>query len=76
MTNESYLEQILEGQNAHRIPENENLYASMLQKINISKDLTRQEIFELGRRAPYCKVVEFPIEVTKEIKLLEPEYYI
>jgi len=70
--NESYLEQILELQNVgHRVPENENLYSSMIQSINISIDLTRQEMPELGRRGPYCRNVEFPIEITEEIKLLQ-----
>lgn len=41
---------------------NKKLYASMIQSLTVPTDLSREEIFELGRRAPYYRFVEFPIE--------------
>lgn len=38
-----------------------------IQSITISCDLGRDQIFELGRKAPYFRYVTFPIEVTTEI---------
>jgi hypothetical protein len=49
--------------------ENSGLYSSMIQRINISKDISREQIYELGRRGPYFKYVNFPIEVSCEIKI-------
>ncbi len=39
-----------------------------LSSITVSADLGREELFELGRRGPYHRVVTFPIEVTCEIE--------
>jgi hypothetical protein len=41
-----------------------------VQGITISCDLGRDQIFELGRRAPYFRYVTFPIEVTTEITVI------
>ncbi len=41
-----------------------------LQSISISTDLGREELFELGTRQPYARVVTFPIEVTCDIEVL------
>lgn len=38
----------------------EPLYSTMIQKINISADLNRETINELGRVGPYYKYVKFP----------------
>jgi hypothetical protein len=41
-----------------------------IQGITISCDLGRDQIFELGKRAPYFRYVTFPIEVTTEITFI------
>jgi hypothetical protein len=41
-----------------------------LQSINISTDFSREEILELGRKAPYYRPANFPIEVTCEIEAI------
>ena len=41
-------------------------YGAHLQSISISTDLNREDLFELGRRGPYYKYVNFPVEVTTE----------
>ncbi len=38
-----------------------------LKEINVSCDLGREAIFELGRRAPYHRFVTFPVEVSCDI---------
>lgn len=40
------------------------LYSTMIQSIKISADLSRKEIYELGRKGPYCRYVKFPINTT------------
>lgn len=42
-------------------------YGAHLQSISVSCDLNREDLFELGRRGPYYRYVNFPIEVTSEI---------
>lgn len=37
------------------------------QSISVSVDLGREEMFELGRRGPYYRFINFPVEVTSEI---------
>lgn len=44
-------------------------YGAHASSISVSCDLGREEIFELGRRGPYHRVVTFPIEVTCEIEV-------
>lgn len=39
-------------------------YSTMIQTIKISADISRQEIFELGRKVPYYLYVNFPINAT------------
>lgn len=41
-----------------------------LQSINISTDFSREEVLELGRKAPYYRPANFPIEVTCEIEAI------
>ena len=41
-----------------------------LQSVNISTDFSREEILELGRKAPYYRPGNFPIEVTCEIEAI------
>jgi hypothetical protein len=41
-------------------------YGSHLQSISISSDFNREELFELGRRGPYYRYINFPVEVTSE----------
>lgn len=41
-----------------------------LQSINVSVDLGREPIFELGRRLPYHRFATFPVEVTCSIEVI------
>ena len=41
-----------------------------LQSLTVSTDLGREELFELGTRQPYARVVTFPVEVTCDIEVL------
>lgn len=40
-----------------------------LQSIRVNSNFGREELFELGRRAPYHRYVQFPTEVTCEIEV-------
>lgn len=41
-----------------------------VQSITITADLGRDSIFELGRKAPYWRFVNFPVEIRTEIEVL------
>ena len=41
-----------------------------VQSITVSTDFGREEIFELGTRQPYARVVTFTVEVTTDIEVL------
>jgi len=41
-----------------------------LSNVTISTDLGREELFELGTRQPYARIVTFPIEVTCDIEMI------
>lgn len=45
-----------------------NNFLAHLANITVSADLGREELFELGRKGPYTRIVTFPIEVTCEIE--------
>jgi hypothetical protein len=45
-------------------------YGAHFQSIKVSCNLGREELFELGRRGPYHRYVNFPVEVTSEFELL------
>lgn len=46
------------------------VYQAHPQSFNASVDLTREDLFELGRRGPYFKFVNFPVAVTTEIVVI------
>jgi hypothetical protein len=41
-------------------------WGAHLQNVSVSTDMGREELFELGRRGPYYRFVNFPVEVTTE----------
>lgn len=45
-------------------------FACSIQNINVSVDLGREQINELGHKAPYFRYVNFPVEVTSEIEII------
>lgn len=45
-------------------------YPVNLQSISISTDLGREEMFELGRKGPYFRFINFPVEVSTEIVMV------
>lgn len=44
-------------------------YTAHIQSINISTDLGRESLYELGRKAEYFRYATFPVEVTTSIEL-------
>lgn len=42
-------------------------YGAHITGFSVNAELGREEIFELGRKAPYFRYVRFPVEVTTEI---------
>jgi len=46
------------------------LGTAKIQSINISTDFGREDIYELGKRAPYYRAPNFPIEVTVDIEMI------
>jgi len=47
--------------------ESAGAFLAHIQTVTVSTDLGREELFELGRRAPYHRFVSFPTEVTCSI---------
>lgn len=47
-----------------------NEYSCSIQSINVSVNLGRDQILELGRKTPYFRYVTFPVEVTSEIETI------
>ncbi len=47
-----------------------NVFGAHITNISVSTDLGREEINELGRRAPYTRFASFPVEVTCEIEVV------
>lgn len=45
-------------------------YGAHIQGITISTNLNRTNVLEIGRREPYYRYVNFPVEVTTEISVL------
>jgi len=48
-------------------------FGAHVQSIQISADLGRTELFELGRRGPYHRYLDFPIEVTCAIEVIDTQ---
>lgn len=45
-------------------------FAAHVQNITVSADFGRENINELGRRGPYHRFVQFPVEVTTDIEII------
>lgn len=45
-------------------------FAVHVQRMAINVDLGREDMFELGRKGPYHKFVNFPVEVTSEVGII------
>jgi hypothetical protein len=50
-----------------------NGYGAHIQSVQISADLGRTELFELGKRGPYHRYLDFPIEVTCAIEVIDTQ---
>jgi hypothetical protein len=48
-------------------------YGAHISQIGISANLGRTPLYELGRRAPYFRYLDFPIEVTTEISQISTQ---
>lgn len=51
-------------------PHAKGAFGQMIQHINITRNLGREQLFELGRKGPYHRYVSFPVELSTEIRLL------
>jgi hypothetical protein len=49
-------------------------HAVHIQSVDISVDLGREELRELGQRGPYHRFIELPAEVTTTIEIIEQEH--
>ena len=49
------------------------VYGAHVQNISISADLGRDNLNELGRKGPYFRYVNFPVEVSTEIEVISLE---
>lgn len=47
-----------------------NSKSTHIQSVTISTDLGREDIFELGKKAPYYRAPNFPVEVTCEFEVI------
>jgi len=47
-----------------------NSQSTHIQSINISTDLGREDILELGKKMPYYRAPNFPVEVTSEFEVI------
>lgn len=45
-------------------------FSCAVQNINVSVNLGRDQVLELGRKIPYFRYVTFPVEVTSEIEII------
>lgn len=45
-------------------------YGAHVQSIKVSANLGREQLFELGRKGPYHRYVQFPVEVKTDIEVL------
>jgi hypothetical protein len=48
-------------------PSGEKTDVSRISSITVSTDLSREDLYDQGKKSPYAKVVTFPVEVTCEI---------
>lgn len=48
-------------------------FGAHVQSIQVSADLGRTELFELGKRGPYHRYLDFPIEVTCAIEVIDTQ---
>lgn len=46
-----------------------DVFAMAIQKINVSTNLGREALFELGRRGPYHRYVSFPVELSVPLEV-------
>lgn len=44
-------------------------FRTEFQNIKVSANLGREQLYELGRRGPYHRYVNYPVEVTAEVKV-------
>lgn len=57
--------------NSAIVPSNGYISGSGLQSVSFSLDFGREDIFELGKKAPYFKAPTFPVEVTAELEFID-----
>ena len=56
--------------NKNTLDTNLNCYKTSFQSINVSANLGREQILELGRKAPYFRYVKFPVAVTCDFEVI------
>jgi len=50
-----------------------DMYKAHIQGIRVQCNLGREQLFELGRKGPYHRYVNFPVEVSTEIEVLSTD---
>lgn len=53
--------------------ETSGVYAAAIQSIKVSANLGRDQLLELGRKGPYFRYVNFPVEVSTAIEVISKE---
>jgi len=48
-------------------------FGAHIQSVQVSADLGRTELFELGKRGPYHRYLDFPIEITCAIEVIDTQ---
>lgn len=48
-----------------------NGFSTHVQSIQVSVDMGRTELFELGKKGPYHRYMDFPVEVTTAIEIID-----
>ena len=56
--------------NGYNVQDSSGIYGVHFQRVSVSVDLGREDMFELGRQGTYHKFVNFPTEVTSEWSIL------
>lgn len=54
----------------NEVDTNLGCYRASVQSVSVSANLGREQMLELGRKAPYFRYVKFPVEVTAEFEVM------
>lgn len=55
--------------------ESDKIYSKMMPTVEISSNLDRTKLMELGRKVPYYKYTNFPVEIQCDIEIIDEKLY-